>query len=220
MLQALNNFTIGFFLLFNAIFASDIHLAHSASCPDNRAFAGIKIWHYLQSNAGTGYTQTTEYEGTVGIQFLYNPTNMDFYIENVGNQTITKTIDASLTSPAWNCTYETAQAKVNVQISSNLWTCTDGALDMKIIEEAEATSADYHCVDGKGNVYGPFTQVYPATRLEHDVLMDYIHENMVVHPFTQGVGSYSWTLLFRETPVPDEKGRVIGPILPLLLYEK
>lgn len=219
MQKALKNLTIGLFFLLNSLFTTQIHIAHSASCPDNEAYAGIKIWHYLQSNAGTGYTQTTEYEGTVGIQFLDLP-GSGFYIENVGNNIITKTVDASLTSPAWNCTYETAQTKVRVEISSNLWTCTDGALDMKIIEEAEATSVDYHCVDGNGNVYGPFTQVYPATRLEHNVLMDYVHETMVVHSFPQGSGSYSWTLLFRETAVPYKDGRAIIPIVPLLLYEK
>jgi hypothetical protein len=60
MQKGLKNLTIGFFFLLNELFATQIHLAHSASCPDNEAYAGIKIWHYLQSNAGTGYEKGDE----------------------------------------------------------------------------------------------------------------------------------------------------------------
>ena len=59
------------------------------------AYAGIKIWHYLESTAGI-YTQTTEYEGTVSIQFVYAKT---FFIQNRGNYIITKTVDAKQDSP-------------------------------------------------------------------------------------------------------------------------
>jgi hypothetical protein len=153
----------------------------------------------------------------VSIQFFYIGT--EFYIENIGNYIISKTMDARQDSPYWNCTYETAQAKLVVQVSSNATTCDDGMLNMKIIEEAEEKSVDYHCVDGKGNVYGPFTQTYPATRLEHDVLIEYAHGAMEIHPFPKGTGDFSWTLLFRQTPIPYKDGRAVIPIIPLLISE-
>jgi hypothetical protein len=154
----------------------------------------------------------------LGIQFQYN--NGNFYILPAGNKTISKTIDAKLVSPFWNCTYETGQAKVEVNVSERSSICNDGILNMSIIENAEATSADYHCVDADGNVYGPFTQVYPATRLVNHVLTEYVHETMVVHPFTEGTGSCSWTRLFRETPLPAREGSAAVPILPLLLNDE
>ncbi len=199
------------------LWITGINNAHAASCPANGAFAGIKIWHYLESTAGI-YTQTTEYEGTVSIQFYYKK---NFYVQNRGNYIITKTVDAKQDSLFWNCTYETAQAKVHVRISSNSDTCDDrdGMLFLKIIEEAEETSVAYHCVDGIGNVYGPFTQTYPATRLEHDVMIEYAHEAMVIHPFPQGTGDYSWTLLFRATPIPLKDANLIPILAPLLLSE-
>ena len=218
-MKALGSFTISMFFLFNGLWITGINVAQAASCPAHKAFAGIKIWHYLESTqGGPYYTQTTEYEGTVGIQFQYS--NGNFYILPAGNRTISKTIDAKLVSPFWNCTYETGQAKVEVYVSERSSICNDGILNMSIIEDAEEASVDYHCVDGDGNVYGPFTQVYPATRLVHHVLMEYVHETMVVHPFTEGTGSYSWTLLFRETPVPTREGRAAVPILPLLLNDE
>ena len=205
--------TICMFFLFSGLLISGVkNMAHSASCPANEAYAGIKTWHYLQSTAGP-YTQTTEYEGTVSIQFLYLP---KFYIQVVGNNLISKTIDAKTESPYWNCTYETAQAEVSVQISTNSETCTDGTLFMKIIEEAEETSAQYHCVDADGNVYGPFTQVYPATKLEHDIIIEYVHEAMVILPFPEGTGDYSWTLLFRDSPTDAVN---LIPILKLLMFD-
>ena len=219
-MRTLSRFTISMFIVFSELCVAQIGVAHAASCPANRAYAGIKIWHYLESTAGPYYTQTTEYEGTVSIQFLYFGTK--FVIANIGNFKITKTVDAKQDSPFWKCTYETAQAEVLVRIDSNSKTCNDndGILFMKIIEEAEETSVDYHCVDGKGNVYGPFTQFYPATRLEHDVMIEYAHEAMVRHPFPQGTGDYSWTLLFRATPIPFKgEGLEIAPLLPLLLSE-
>lgn len=217
-MKALGSFTISMFFLFSGLWITGINVAQAASCPADKTYAGVKIWHYLESTqGGPFYTQTTEYEGTVGIRFEYS--NGNFFIIPAGNLTISKTVDAKLVSPSWNCTYETAQAKVEVYISSNSLTCddNDGILNMHIIENAEEASADYHCVDGDGNVYGPFTQVYPTTRLAHDVLIEYIHETMVIHPFTEGTGSYSWTLLFRKTPVPTKEGRTAVPILPLLL---
>jgi hypothetical protein len=219
-MKALSSFVISMLFLFNGLWITGINGAHAASCPANRAYAGIKIWHYLESTqGGPYYTQTTEYEGTVGIQFQY--ASQGFHIIPAGNVTISKTIDAKLVSPFWNCTYETGQAKVEVYVSERSSICNDGILNMHIIEIAEEASVDYHCVDGDGNVYGPFTQVYPATRLTHDVMIEYAHETMVVHPFTEGTGSYSWTLLFRKTPVPTiEGGRTAVPILPLLLNDE
>ena len=218
-MRALISFAISMLFLFSGVWITGINHAHSASCPANKAYAGIKIWHYLESTAGI-YTQTTEYEGTVSIQFLYFGTV--FEIENIGNTIITKTVDAKQDSPYWKCTYETAQAEVIVTIVSNSKTCNDndGILFMKIIEEADETSVDYHCVDGEGNVYGPFTQLYPATRLEHDVMIEYAHETMVQHPFPQGTGDYSWTLLFRATPIPFKgDGLYFESLLPLLLSD-
>jgi hypothetical protein len=215
-MKALNSVTISIFFLFSGLWISGLNIAHSASCPANEAYAGIKIWHYLESTAGT-YTQTTEYEGTVSIQFLYKP---EFYIQNIGNYIISKTVDAKQDSPVWNCTYETAQVEVVVQISTYSNTCNDndGILFLRIIEEAEETSVDYHCVDGNGNVYGPFIQTYPETRLEHDVMIEYAHEAMVVHPFPQGTGDYSWTLLFRNSPI-YKNGTKLIPIIELLLFD-
>lgn len=154
----------------------------------------------------------------MSIQFIYAKT---FYIQNRGNYIITKTVDAKQDSPFWKCTYETAQAEVNVHISSNSNTCddNDGILFLKIIEEAVETSVDYHCVDGNGRVYGPFTQTYPATRLEHDVMIEYAHEAIVIHPFPQGTGDYSWTLLFRATPIPYRDEHIIPILTPLLLSD-
>jgi hypothetical protein len=74
-------------------------------------------------------------------------------------------------------------------------------------------------VDGIGNVYGPFNQTYPATRLEHDVMIEYAHEAMVIHLFPQGTGDYSWTLLFRATPIPLKDANLIPILAPLLLSE-
>lgn len=216
-MRALSSFAISMLFFFSGLWITGINHAHSASCPANGAYAGIKIWHYLESTAGI-YTQTTEYEGTVSIQFIYAKT---FYIQNRGNYIITKTVDAKQDSPYWKCTYETAQAEVNVHISSNSNTCddNDGILFLKIIEEAVETSVDYHCVDGSGRVYGPFTQTYPATRLEHDVMIEYAHEAIVIHPFPQGTGDYSWTLLFRATPIPYKDEHIIPILTPLLLSD-
>jgi hypothetical protein len=218
-MRALGSFAISILFFLSSTWTTAIDHAHAASCPANGAYAGIKIWHYLESTAGI-YTQTTEYEGTVSIQFVYRGT--EFFIENVGNYLITKKVDAKQDSPYWKCTYETAQADVNVRIDSNSKSCddNDGILFMKIIEEADEASVDYHCVDGEGNVYGPFTQFYPATRLEHDVKIEYSHETMVQQQFPQGTGDYSWTLLFRESPIPLKgHGLEIVPLLPLLLSE-
>ena len=216
-MRALSSFAISMLFFFSGLWITGINHAHSASCPANGAYAGIKIWHYLESTAGI-YTQTTEYEGTVSIQFIYAKT---FYIQNRGNYIITKTVDAKQDSPYWKCTYETAQAEVNVHISSNSNTCddNDGILFLKIIEEAVETSVDYHCVDGSGRVYGPFTQTYPATRLEHDVMIEHAHEAIVIHPFPQGTGDYSWTLLFRATPIPYKDEHIIPILTPLLLSD-
>ena len=216
-MRALSSFAISMLFFFSGVWITGINYAHSASCPANGAYAGIKIWHYLESTAGI-YTQTTEYEGTVSIQFVYAKT---FFIQNRGNYIITKTVDAKQDSPFWKCTYETAQAEVNVLISSNSNTCddNDGILFLKIIEEAVETSVDYHCVDGTGRVYGPFTQTYPATRLEHDVMIEYVHEAIVIHPFPQGTGDYSWTLLFRATPIPYKDEHIIPILTPLLLSD-
>jgi hypothetical protein len=216
-MRALSSFAISMLFFFSGVWITGINHAHSASCPANGAYAGIKVWHYLESTAGI-YTQTTEYEGTVSIQFIYAKT---FFIQNRGNYTITKTVDAKQDSPFWKCTYETAQAEVNVHISSNSNTCddNDGILFLKIIEESVETSVDYHCVDGTGRVYGPFTQTYPATRLEHDVMIEYAHEAIVIHPFPQGTGDYSWTLLFRTTPIPYKDEHIIPILTPLLLSD-
>jgi len=216
-MRALSSFAISMLFFFSGVWITGINHAHAASCPANGAYAGIKIRHYLESTAGI-YTQTTEYEGTVSIQFIYAKT---FFIQNRGNYIITKTVDAKRDSPFWKCTYETAQAEVNVHISSNSNTCddNDGILFLKIIEEAVETSVDYHCVDGDGRVYGPFTQTYPATRLEHDVMIEYAHEAMVIHPFPQGTGDYSWTLLFRATPIPYKDEHIIPILTPLLLSD-
>jgi len=215
-MKALGSLSISIFILFSGLWISELTIAHAASCPANEAYAGIKIWHYLESTAGT-YTQTTEYEGTVSIQFLYIP---NLYIQNVGNYIISKTVDAKQDAPFWNCTYETAQAEVVVQVSTYSDSCNDndGILFLTIIEEAEETSVDYHCVDGSGNVHGPFVQTYPATRLEHDVIIEYAHEAMVVYPFPQGTGDYSWTLLFRDSPI-YKNGTNLTPILNLLLFD-
>lgn len=218
-MKAQSSFTIIMFYICSAIWISGGKNAHSASCPDGGAYAGIKIWHYLESTAAPFYTQTTEYEGTVGIWFLY--LGGDFFIEMAGNDIIYKTIKAKQETTNPSCTYETAKAKVTVKVSSNSVTCNDGLLNMKIIETAEATSADYHCVAStpSGSVEYGGTNIYPATRLEHDVRLEYVPGVMDVQAFQQGTGDYSWTLLFRERPVPFADGRAFVGILPLLLSE-
>jgi hypothetical protein len=60
-MRALSSFAISMLFFFSGVWITGITHAHSASCPANGAYAGIKIWHYLESTAGI-YTQTTEYE--------------------------------------------------------------------------------------------------------------------------------------------------------------
>lgn len=216
IMRALNSLIISMFLLGNGLGITGLTVAHSAPCPAEGTYASIKIWHYWESTQGDPfYTQTTEDIGTVGIFFGFRGRGGDFTIERTGDGIISRTVDAKLTSPYWNCTYETAQAKVTVEVSSNLTTCTDGILYMHIVEKVEETSVDYHCVDAQGNIYGPFPQVYPETTLEHDVLLEYVPGAMDVQAVPIGHGSYQWTLLFQK--IPDMN--IVPLVSPLLLSE-
>ena len=221
IMRAPNSLTIAIFILCSGLWITGLPVAHSASCPPDGTVAGIQISHYWESTQGDPfYTQTVEYEGTVGILFSYFFGK--FYIDIAGNDTVYKTIKAEQEiAPYVNCTYETANVQVTVEVSSNTSTCTDGILDMTIIETNEATSADYHCVacsSGGCTEYGG-TNNYPATRLEHHVRLEYVPGAMDVQTVPQGVGEYSWRLLFRETlPTGQDSGGIFySPALLLLL---
>jgi hypothetical protein len=220
-MRVLSSLIITMFLLCGGSWRADFSVVHAASCPSSGTLAGIQISHYWESTqANPYYRQTMECEGTVGITVLDQDGILS--IENMGNDIIFKTITAEQEAPpVLSCIYETVKVRVEVEVLSDRSTCADGVLDIIMIETNKETSANYHCVacSSSGCVEYDGVNTYPATRLEHHVRLAYVPGAMDVQAVPTGYGHYQWKLLFRESPVPFEDGRLNIVPITLLLSE-
>jgi hypothetical protein len=218
-MRVLKNFTIYRFFLFSTLCIMGIGVAHSASCPGHHDRAGIQISHYLEDVTSMRlgkFTQITEYNGTVGIDFDYIKGDEDgvFWIGLEGSREISKTIKGTIKSKHWNCDIPSVEIKATVTLKDFEQICDaiTGAVTIDIFTKAKRVTVKYYCITSQGHTFGPFYQRYLATNLHHRFHIDYKHEAFKIIPYKQGVGSYKWTLLFRKS------GKLpIAPIINFIL---